>query len=823
MAQILDLSGTWQLHGSGWTPGRTIPVRLPGDNYTALLENGLIPDPFYGKNEELIQEYRRHQWTFLREFRLTRDDLNFNSIYLNVEMLDTLATLYLNDQEVIRTDNMFRRYRPEVKQFLIPGLNTIRIEIRPVEPEAETIAASLEIDAPMVSCSHVPGMNLIRKPHCHGGWDWGLIMAESGVYLPLTLHGINHSRIEYVHHIQHHEADRCSVEVCVELHAPHEGQEELTLEFNGETRRITATLHPGENRITAGFQVEHPRLWWPNGAGTQELYPLTVTTSDEELRQEIGLRTLEVVNRNDEFGVSMIFRVNGRELFIKGANWIPCDAFVSRQTPEKIEELLDAALFANMNMIRVWGGGQYEFDEFYRLCDRKGLLVWQDMMFSCSLYPATAPFTANVTAEIAHQIKRLRHHACIAMWCGDNEGLGATGWYDPSKRTAYLINYDRLNREIRKTVEANDPTRTFWPSSPGGGPNQFNDGWKDDSRGDMHYWEVCHGRGTFDAYYRIRPRFCSEFGYQSFPSFESVKRFCPESEWNIFSPTMRFHQKFVQGNGPIMRMFGEYFRMPESFESFLYLSQVQQALAIKTAVDFWRSLKPRCMGILYWQLNDNWPVVSWSSVEYGGKYKQLHYQARRFFAPVVAVMYRKEAEPFQLHAVSDLAEETDVAITLSAYDFRGNMRKEFHFTARLAAGESRLLREFGAGELADLEPEQVFLQLTLAARAADGREYHHEDTVFLTRCQECILASPSIRHTVIPAAEGGAVVELETDVPAFYTTLDAPGFPGYFSDNSLTLLPGRKYSLAFTPRHSAPDWRQFEAALKIETLRSTYR
>ena len=820
MENFIDLSGEWSLKSADWEHGRTIPAQLPGDNYSALLKAGAIPDPYFGGNETIVQEFRKYEWEFEREFDVPASLLEYDSVYLNVEQLDTFGTIFINGHRVLTGNNMFRRYRPEVKPALKPGRNVIRIHFKSAELEAKKEALRQKREIPMNGCSKVEHLNLIRKVHCHGGWDWGITLMVTGVYAPLTLSGVNLARIDYVHTEQKHEKKRVTVTAVAELSALRSGRKTVTFTFNGETKTVTASLKKGENRVKALFVVDNPKLWWPNGLGEASLYLLTVSTDDETVEQEIGLRTLEVVNQPDEYGVSMYFRVNGFDVFCKGADWIPADAMPARVTPAVLDDLLESARLANMNMLRVWGGGQYESEEFYRLCDRKGLLIWQDMMFACSLYPSNEEFIENVRQELNFQIRRLRHHPSLALWCGDNEVIGATRWYGEDKRLVNTIHYDRLNRELARMVETFDPDRLFWPSSPCGGPNNFNDGWHDDSCGDMHYWEVWHGGREFSAYYSVKPRFCSEFGYQSFPSFETVKRFCPPEQFNVFSPVMDHHQKCVRGNAPIIGMFGKYFRMPESFENFLYLSQVQQALAIKTGVEFWRSLKPRCMGTIFWQLNDNWPVASWASIEYGGKWKQLQYHAKRFFAPVIGVLYQDEAKVLQLHLVSDLPVKTAATVTAVAYDFDGNELRRFDLSVSLRPNENRRLKSFKASELADLDPDACFIELVTVAETAEGRRFRHENTLFFSPFKRCDLHKAALQVQV-EEKDGHYFCRLTTDKPAFFVTLDTPGIPGIFSDNSVTLLPGVPVELEFTPKRKT-SLKELQKDLAVNDLRNTY-
>ena len=818
---MIDLSGVWRLGTPEWGE-KTIPATLPGDNYSALLEAGEIPDPHYGRNENLVQEFRRFEWIFSREFEVPAGLLERQYVYLNCEMVDTFATIRINGRRAVSMENMFSCARPEVKSLLHPGVNTIEIRFKSAELEAKKIAAGMPFPIPMNGCCKVPNLNLVRKTHCHGGWDWGLTLLVSGVYMPLTLTGVDGGRIDAVWTEQKHERNFVGVTAVAEIFAEKPCRLPVAFRFNGEERGVNASLKAGRNLVRMKFDVADPRLWWPNGLGEQPLYPLTVSTARQSVTKEIGLRTIEVVNEPDEFGVSMRFRVNGFDVFCKGADWIPCDAFPLRQTGDAYENLLESARLAGMNMLRVWGGGQYEKELFYTLCDRKGLMIWQDMMFSCSLYPSTDAFVANVMDELDFQIRRLKHHASLAIWCGDNEVIGATRWYDKNKAETYLVNYDRLNRELKRKVAELDPDRTFWPSSPCGGPNNFNDGWHDDSCGDMHYWEVWHGSRDFSAYYTVRPRFCSEFGYQSFPSLETVEKFCPPDQRNVFSPVMDHHQKCVRGNAPIIGMFGRYFRMPESFADFLYLSQVQQALAIKTGVEFWRTLKPRCMGTIYWQLNDNWPVASWSSIEYGGKWKQLHYHAKRFYAPVIGVAYRDpEDGVIRLYVTSDLRWKCRATVAATVYDFDGTPLKRFEFSASLKPGESRCVKTFRAADFEAFDPEESFMELITTTECAEMPVPVHENSFFFEVFKRCSFRRAAVKAEVRAGKGGTFEVALSTDKPAFFVTLDTPGIPGVFSDNSLSLLPGEPKTLVFTP------WTETNAAairksLSINFLRKTY-
>ena len=793
----LSLDGAWVLF-SNEQPTRRLQADLPGDNYSALIAAGLCPDPYYGKNENDVQCFRYEHWNWEREFQITEELYSYKYIYMELSMVDTFCTVYVNGQAACECGNAFVEYRPEIKKHLHVGANSIRFAFRPIDAEAERIANVRGGNYPHIDDCRVKHLNQVRKSFCSGGWDWGITLAANGVYQPIRLVGRSNASIRSINAKQEHLAGEVIVTAIAEITAEEAGRENVSFSFNGEKRIETVSLQCGDNVVQTSFRVKNPRLWWPNGLGAQELYTLTVETGEEAQSRQIGLRKLEVVNEKDEFGTSLIFRVNGIDVFAKGADWIPCDAIPTRQTVERYENLLESARAANMNMLRVWGGGQYERDCFYEICDKKGLLVWQDMMFSCAVYPADDAFAAEVKRELDYQIRRLRSHACLAIWCGDNECLGALKWWPPEEEYApRLENFKRLNAVLAAKVKELDDGRIFWPSSPCGGPGNFKDGWHNDQDGDMHYWEVWHGGKDFSAYYDVKPRFCSEFGYQSFPSLETVATFCPKEGYDVLSAVMRHHQKCHLGNEPILKMFGKYFRQPKGFENFLYLSQVQQALAIKTGVEYWRTLKPRCMGTIFWQFNDNWPVASWSSVEYGGKWKLLQYEAKRFYSPVIAVMLKTKDGAFELYAVSDLPMESSIEITLDCRMLDGSVAAVHSQQATLAAGESRMLHRYGIAQFANAD----FIEIKTNSEGG----IVHRNTFFFK--QFCDMELPDAE---IKAEISNDVIALTTDAPAFFVALDAPCL---FSENNFTLLPDEMRLIRFFGEPSA---------LTIRHLRQTY-
>ena len=817
----IDLAGQWRLTRAA--RGRSYPARVPGDTHSALLAAGEIPDPYVGTNELAVQWVGREDWEYSRDFVVSRDLLAEDTIVLSCDCLDTIAEVSINGKAAGRADNAFVRWRFDVKRHLRAGRNTIRILFRSAEKAAQAAARRLPYPIPHSTYPvQSPHRNLIRKIQCHSGWDWGPCLMVAGIQGGICIEATSGVRIDYVYTEQRHAKGVCRVRVFVECAAARAGAYAIAASLGEATSRKTVELAQGSNRPHLDLVVENPRLWWPNGYGEQPLYDLVVEIGGHRISKRIGLRTIELVNREDKAGLSMSFRVNGLSVFCKGANWIPCDALPQRESRARLQGLLSSATAAHMNMLRVWGGGRYESDEFYDLCDEKGLMVWQDMMFSCALYPSSREFLASVEREARHQAKRLRDHASLALWCGNNEDLGALTWFAESRanRDRYVVDYDRLNEgTIGRTLDECDPTHPFWPSSPSGGRGDYSDNWHDDSRGDMHFWSVWHEGKPFSAYREVTPRFCSEFGYQSFPSLEAIRGYAGDGSLNPTGPVMEHHQRHPRGNSIITEMFTRYFRMPEGFESFVYLSQVQQAVAIRTAIEWWRHLRPTCMGTLYWQLNDLWPVCSWSSIEHSGKWKLLHYAARRFYAPVLLAGFLV-GDAVEVWGVNDGREAASGRVRADVMDFAGKIIRKETFPMRVPAGSARVLRTRSLASLT-AAPERSFLLLTLEMA---GQTVTSE--LFFTEYKRCELAPAHVRAEVASAARGFSVT-LTTDAPAFFVSLDAEGIAGEFEDNCFTLTPGTPRIVGFIPRagrpKAQPTLARFRTALGIRHLRDTYR
>ncbi len=830
----LDLSGVFTLT-SPTRPTRA-DIALPGDVHTALLAKGEIPDPYFGANEQDVMWVNHTPWTVERSFSASPDDID-GYLTLTLSEVDCIATVFLNGEEIARTQNTFIRYDIDVTGKVRAGDNHLRIEFAVARHVAKARADAHPFPIPFTKNYQTNGlegvhMNFVRKPACHAGWDWGICLMPTGVYGRMTIRRSRLARQESVQVDQAHGKTSVELAIKTRVFAFAEGSVELAHVIDGQTVADKVMVRPGENVFNHTITIHNPRLWWPNGQGAQPLYTLTTTLDGEVTTRRIGLRKLEWVVEKDEIDHSFKVRINGRDITAMGANWIPADAIPSRITPEVVRDLLESAQAVNMNMIRIWGGGQYEPDYFYEICDELGILIWHDFMFACMSYPSDRPFLENVRTEITQQLRRLSHHACIALWCGDNEVIGSLHWYPETKAAPerYVANYDRLNSMLGNIVEDEDPARRFWPSSPSMGYLDFSDGWHADTRGDTHYWDVWHSAKSFEAYRTVNPRFASEFGFQSFTSSNIIETFTVPGDRNPSSPVMEAHQRNDGGNARILETMTRYFRFPRDFEQMVFLSQVQQGLAIKTAIEYWRSTKPRCMGTLFWQINDLWPVASWSSLDYGGQWKLLHYMAKRFFLPVNvvavpvhdAVPTNSRGKPVEnapasrivLRAINDTGAPVPVTLDVRAVRVSGGDRQLYTGTSTVSPDSAFEVTAIDAAGLADDE------FLFFSWRDPNGVLLGEND--FFPKAYKQYEVPAADVSASWSTVNGKPVLTLTTDKPAFFVTATA-SVPGYFSDNALTLIPGRPTELTFTPRHgNAASPAELAASLKVQHLRQTY-
>ena len=780
-----DLAGVWSL--SDESGDFRAPMTLPGDGIDALFKAGAIPDPYWGRNEYGLRWICQRDWVAKRSFTVARTDQ-----VLVVSMLDTVAEVRINGALVLASDNMFRSYRVDVSGALRKGENEVTITFRSPAVEAAKRQAAQRYFVPF-SANNTPihNGNMLRKPSCDFGWDWNIALATFGLYGDFHLEPKVANRIAHLVVSQAHAPGRAVVTV----EASVEGGGDVTFALCGVTARAQAVA----GRAVAELVIDNPDLWWPAGQGAQPLHELRVTLGDQVVTRRLGLRSAELVTEKDAAGLGFKVRINGRDIFCKGANWIPQDALAGRINEADTRGLLQSAVDANMNMLRVWGGGRYEADWFYDLCDELGLMVWQDFMFSCHIYPADDAFLADVAVEVRENALRMHHHACIALWCGDNELIGALTWFPETRanRDLYLVGYDRLNRVIEQSLKAAVPGAVWWPSSPSPGPMDFGDAWHDDSKGDMHFWSVWHEGRDFDHYRDVSPRFCSEFGFQSYPSMATIRKFADPKDWNIAAPVMESHQKNAGGNARIAETMFRYFRFPVDFENFVYLSQVQQGLAIKTAVTHWRSLKPHCMGTLIWQLNDTWPVCSWASLDHGGNWKLLHHMAKAFYKPLF-VSAVPVGEAIELRAVNDTAAPIVMNVRAYAVNTRGVTRPLGDCFLTVGADAAAYALTIAKASLQEDELlGYMWLDEAGAVLGLDNfapKPYKAYD-----------LLPAGLTHRV-KALDGGYEITLEAKALALFVALEADQ-PGRFSANAFGMAPGYPVTVTFTPDHPGPEPR----------------
>ncbi len=656
--QRLSLNGDWTLQVSDWD--HSVRARVPGSVYHDLLTAGEMPDPFWRDNEDRALKLMAHDFCYSRAFEVPENLLACDRVLLRCEGLDTLAEVSVNGVAVGSADNMHRTWEYDVKRALRPGENTVSVIFRSPTRFIRAAYARSRADG---TTDAMVGFPLIRKAHCMFGWDWGPRLPDAGIWRDIAILGIQTARIEQVHIRQRHAAGRVTLAI------------ETGIDGDADGLSVDVAVNAPDGRTFAAsgahceIEIADPMLWWPNGLGGQPLYSVRVALRDGETEldareKRVGLRTLTVTRKRDAWGESFCHTVNGVDVFAMGADYIPEDNLLPRVTPERTRRLLEDAKLANFNCVRVWGGGYYPEDWFYDACDELGLLVWQDFMFACAVYNLTDAFEANIRAEFVDNIRRLRHHASLALWCGNNEmeQFVAVGEWVSSKRQAadYIKMYEYI---LPQVLKAEDPDTFYWPASPSSG-GSF-DAPQDPNRGDVHYWDVWHGLKPFTDYRNYLFRYVSEFGFQSFPCMQTIEAFTLPEDRNPFSYIMEKHQRNASANGRIASYLSQMYLYPSTLDAFVYASQLLQAQAMQYGVEHWRRNRTdnRCMGAVVWQLNDCWPVVSWASIDYYGRWKALHYYEKRFFAPVLISCHEEgilsqntnvNAEPFDLKKTARL-------------------------------------------------------------------------------------------------------------------------------------------------------------------------
>lgn len=669
-----------------------VPAKVPGSVYQAYLDAGKMEDPFYRDNEEKALNLMKQDFEFATTFDAEEALREADRTVLRFDGIDTLGEIYLNGTHLGDTENMHREWEFDVKELLKAEGNELRVILR---SPVNYIYDSYEKDPLSVDCSDaMRGCSRLRKAHCMFGWDWGPRLPDAGIFREVKLLGITKARFDNVRISQKHVDGQVDLAFFV-------GTETVTESPEPFSYRVTLTTPEGKSEVygnsPASIHVEKPELWWPNGYGKQNLYGVKIELLDGEKvldvwEKRIGLRTMTVAREKDQWGECFCHEVNGVRIFAMGADYIPEDNVLPRVTPERTRQLLTDARDCHFNCIRVWGGGYYPDDFFYDICDELGLIVWQDFMFACCSYDLTSEFEATITQEFIDNVKRLRHHASLGLWCGNNEmemfiAGDRAGWCKkPSQLSDYFKMYEYI---IPKVLKVYDPDTFYWPASPssGGGFDAPND----ENRGDVHYWDVWHGNKPITEFRKFYFRYLSEFGFQSFPSLKTVETFTEPGDRNIFSYVMEKHQRNQSANGKIMNYLGQTFLYPNDFDTLLYASQLLQAEAMRYGVEHFRRNRGRCMGTVIWQLNDCWPVASWAMIDYEGRWKAVQYYAKRFFAPLMISCQEEgtlsqntnvNAEPFELKksatfcVANETMEEKEVQVIWRLCRADGTVEKE---------------------------------------------------------------------------------------------------------------------------------------------------
>lgn len=657
--------------------GTWLEAQVPGSVYSNLLDQKLIPDPYYRENQYEIYDISKDDYTFERDFDIPAEMFGHDRLLLRFDGLDTLAEVFLNGQLLGYVNNMHRTWEYDVCKVAKEGKNTLRVEFAsPVE-----YATKKQAEDPLWGVgTTTPGYPHIRKAHNMFGWDWAPQLPDMGIWRPVTLLAMDTARLDGVYVTQEHQNGRVTLKLRVDTEFFCEKELTAAITFTApDGVRQEYTLPVKQAAETLEITVEDPQIWWPNGYGEQPLYRLETLLKDGEAELDrkdmrIGLRTVTVSRENDEWGQEFCFVVNGVKIFTMGADYIPEEQILARCTAERTRALLEQCVKANFNCVRVWGGAYYPEDWFFDYCDEMGLMVWQDFMFACAVYRLTDEVRENVTQELIDNIKRIRHHASLALWCGNNEvEVMWTSW--GISQDGLREDYPALFEELIPAICAEYDSNTFyWPSSPSSGGGFDNP--TDKNRGDVHYWEVWHGMRPLTEFRKYYFRFCSEYGFESMPSIKTIRSFAEEEDMNLFSAVMEAHQKCEEGNKKLLYYMSQMVRYPYSFAGVVYATQLLQADAIRSNVEHMRRNRGRCMGSIYWQLNDSNPIISWSSIDSANRWKALHYYARRFYAPVLLSANEEDKSAVVLNISNERFVPVDGTLRWSLRDSGANILRE---------------------------------------------------------------------------------------------------------------------------------------------------
>lgn len=816
-SQTYVLDKGWEFSQAG--SNEWMSARVPGTVHQDLLDHGRLPDPFYGMNEQKVQWVEKEDWLYRTVFTVTADQLKSDAAWLTFEGLDTYADVYLNGSLLLKADNMFVGHKLAVKDVLREGENRLMIRFRsPVEetaPQWDTDGFNYPADN---DHSEKRMSVYTRKAPYSYGWDWGIRLATSGIWRPVKLTFCNGAAIDDFFVCQQEVTEQVAkvdnqLEINNVTSTPKEAQVKVVYAYGEQADTLTRTvvLQPGKNSLSMPAWIEKPHLWMPNGWGDPALYTFTaiVSVDGKEVasREEaIGLRSIRVVMEDDKDGKSFYFEVNGKPMFAKGSNYIPGDALLPNMTGERYARLFEDIRAANMNMVRVWGGGIYEDDRFYEEADRNGILVWQDFIFACTTYPHDPTFLKRVSEEAVYNMRRLRNHASLAMWCGNNEiyeGMRYWGWkdkYSPVVWKEMTEGYDVLFRQLLpELVAANDPGRFYMHGSPYEANWGRPESWK---IADSHNWGTWYGQKPFESLDTEIPRFMSEYGFQAFPEMKTIRMFASPEDYELESPVMNAHQKASIGNFLIKKTMALYYKVPEKFEDLIYAGLILQGQGMRHGIEAHRRHRPYCMGSLPWQLSDSWPVVSWSSIDYYGNWKAMHYQIRRAFAPVL-VDAIKEGNNLSYYIMSDRLTDEELTLNLELMDFNGKVYRKQKVDGLLPANTSKLFYQEPVEQaLAGRDSATTFMHMVVKSKKG---EVLSDEIYYFAHPKDQLLPKTPLQWQV-KQKKGYCEVTVKADKLARDIFIEVPVQGVRFSDNFFDLLPGQKKKVIIT----SPDGKSLD-------------
>ena len=798
--QVLNEGWEFQCDGeSDW-----LNATVPGCVHLDLLNHELIPDPYFGLNEQKLQWISKKSWNYKLHFTPEKELQQKKNKRLCFYGIDTYATVYLNGKKIISANNMFHPWEVDVTDIIVPGRNELNVKlhspINKILPHIESMNYKLPAENDQAGGTSP----YTRKAPYHYGWDWGPCFVTSGIWQEVELFGWNSWFIKNIFIRQEKcDKDRADLTLEVDIESKNNKSGKIII---FEPKSEIFYEHPikfskGENKLYFDLVVVKPELWWPAGHGDQPLYDFQVTIhadgEEEKFSKRTGLRDVAINRVKDEKGESFTIYVNGKPIFAKGANWIPADSFTSRLTPKDYKLLLQNVIKANMNTLRMWGGGIYEPDYFYELCDQMGILVWQDFMFACSLYPADNEFLNSVKQEVTYQVNRLKDHSCVILWCGNNEvasGWLSWGWKEKLPESVWEKDYKKLFHELIPDIcNELDSSRLYWPSSPGHDLELP----KDDQiygNGDNHYWGVWHGGEGFEGFEKNIGRFMSEYGMQSFPDLKTVETFANKVDWDIESDVIKAHQKASLGNDNVIKYIEQYYSKPKDFESLIPLSQIMQADAIRTAVEAHRRSMPFCMGTLYWQLNDCWPGVSWSSIDYNGNWKALHYAARIFFNPVLVSITEKD-NLINIYIINDQDLSFNAELSVILYSFNGSVLVEQTKAIEVSSTCSTKALKLSSDKLiGNHDQSEIMLCCELKK---DGTSIT-KNNFFFFKPKDLKLTKPKFdyQHEIIDNRYFIIIYSYNFIHKLYINCLNCRGI---FSNNYFEMLPNEKIKIEFEP------------------------